>query len=90
MMGKMMSILFLVLVLLISLGLSQITYVSEGMETESPSVKDTSDMDMLGEEEVMEEDVSEVEPDMVTVNEKPKFDVVPMEGTSTEGMSNYR
>jgi len=90
MMGKMMSIVFLVLVLLISLGLSQFNYVSEGMEAAESSVEEAPDMDKLAEEDVETEEVSEVKPDMVTVNDKPKFDVAPMEGTSTENMSNYR
>ena len=89
MMGKMMSILFLVLVLLISLGLSQFTYVSEGMEAGEPSVEDIPDMDKLMDEEVNAEENVEVNPDMVTVNGKPTFDIAPMDSTSTENMSNY-
>lgn len=91
MMRKMMSILFLVLVLIISLGLGQLTYISEGMEAADPNIEETPDTDtLLEDEEVDKEDVPEVNADLVPDPENPTFDVAPMDGTSTESMSNYR
>jgi hypothetical protein len=91
MMRKMISILFLVLVLLISLGLSQIINVSEGMETEEPSAEVAAPEMEKSPDAVDVNDIpSKPKADMVSENDDVKPDVVPMEGGLTENMSNYR
>ena len=94
MMRKMMSILFLVLVLLISLGLSQLTNVSEGMEAVEPGVEPTSEEEPEMEKSKCDAEVKDIKPDskaeMVSENDVMQSDVVPMEGALTENMSNYR
>ena len=98
MMRKMMSILFLVLVLLISLGLSQLTNVSEGMEAVEPGVEPgvepTSEEEPEMEKSKCDAEVKDIKPDskaeMVSENDVMLSDVVPMEGALTENMSNYR
>lgn len=90
MMGKMMSILFLVLVLLISLGLSQLTNVSEGMEAAVPSTEEEPEMEKSScDAEVKEIPVESTAP-MVSENDTTISNIVPMEGGLTENMSNYR
>lgn len=90
MMGKMMSILFLVLVLLISLGLSQLTNVSEGMETAEQAVEEEPILDKSPSVEEVDDVPSNPKGDMVSDNDKLNSEVVPMEGGLTENMSNYR
>lgn len=91
MMGKMMSILFLVLVLLISLGLSQIINVSEGMENAEPTA-DAAAPEI--EKSKCDAEVKYIQPepkaDMESENADVKSEVVPIEGGLTENMSNYR
>ena len=94
MMGKMMSILFLVLVLLISLGLSQLTIVSEGMETTEPEAVSSAEEEPEMEKSKCDDEVKYIPPEskavMVSENDTGKSDVVPIEGGLTENMSNYR
>ena len=83
MMRKMMSIVFLLLVLIISLGVSvymeSTKVVSEGMENE-----------MMEEEMPAEEMPAEEMPaEKAASGEDSTFDVTPMEGSCTETMSNY-
>ena len=86
MMRKMMSIVFLLLVLIISLGVSvymeSTKVVSEGMENEMMEEEMPAD-EMPTEEMPTEED----KPD--ASGEDSTFDVTPMEGSCTETMSNY-
>ena len=83
MMRKMMSIVFLLLVLIISLGVSvymeSTKVVSEGMENE------------MMEEEMPEEEMpaEEMPTEKAASGEDSTFDVTPMEGSCTETMSNY-
>ena len=94
MMRKMMSILFLVLVLLISLGLSQLTNVSEGMEAVEPGVEPTSEEEPKMEKSKCDAEVKYIPPepkaDMVAEKDVIESDVAPMQGGLTENMSNYR
>ena len=83
MMRKMMSIVFLLLVLIISLGVSvymeSTKVVSEGMENE-----------MMEEEMPADEMPAEEMPaEKAASGEDSTFDVTPMEGSCTETMSNY-
>lgn len=91
MMGKMMSILFLVLVLLISLGLSQIINVSEGMENAEPTAEVAApEMEKSPCDAVVKDIPDEPKADTESENAVVKSEVVPMEGGLTENMSNYR
>lgn len=90
MMGKMMSILFLVLVVLISLGLSQLTNISEGMETVEPTDEEIPEMEKSPDDKEVKDIPSESKTDMVSDNDVVNSEVVPMEGGLTENMSNYR
>lgn len=90
MMGKMMSILFLVLVLLISLGLSQLTNISEGMETAEPAAEKVPEMEKSPCDAEVKDLPSKPKADMVSDTTAVKSDIVPMEGGLTENMSNYR
>ena len=88
MMRKMMSIVFLLLVLIISLGVSvymeSTKVVSEGMENEM------MEEEMPTEEMPAEEMPSEEMPaEKAASGEDSTFDVTPMEGSCTETMSNY-
>lgn len=90
MMGKMISILFLVLVLLISLGLSQLTNISEGMETVEPTDEEIPEMEKSPDDKEVKDIPSESKTVMVSDNDVVNSEVVPMEGGLTENMSNYR
>ena len=88
MMRKMMSIVFLLLVLIISLGVSvymeSTKVVSEGMENEMMEEEMPAD-EMPAEEMPAEEMPAE----KAASGEDSTFDVTPMEGSCTETMSNY-
>ena len=80
-MRKMMSIVFLLLVLIISLGVSgymnSVNSLKEGLDEEPPTPE--------GEEPpVTEGDESDVP------GEESTFDVTPMEGACAETMTNYK
>ena len=83
-MRKMMSIVFLLLVLIISLGVSvymeSTKVVNEGMENEE---------EMPAEEMPAEEMPAEENASTEVSGEDSTFDVSPMEGSCTETMSNY-
>ena len=98
MMRNMMSIVFLLLVLIISLGVSvymeSTKVVSEGMENEMMEEEmPTEEMPAEGmpaEEMPAEEMPSEEMPaEKAASGEDSTFDVTPMEGSCTETMSNY-
>ena len=84
MMRKMMSIVFLLLVLLISLGLSVYTQLTEGMESEEQS---EGAMDIQNLETEME-NVDVPFDEAVKPDEEPEPE--PVEDSSTETMTNYR
>ena len=93
MMRKMMSIVFLLLVLIISLGVSvymeSTKVVSEGMENEMMEEEMPAE-DMPAEEMPTEEMPAEEMPaEKAASGEDSTFDVTPMEGSCTETMSNY-
>ena len=93
MMRKMMSIVFLLLVLIISLGVSvymeSTKVVSEGMENEMMEEEMPAE-EMPAEEMPSEEMPSEEMPaEKAASGEDSTFDVTPMEGSCTETMSNY-
>ena len=90
MMRKMMSILFLVLVLLISLGLSQFTNVSEGMEAVEPTSEEEPKMEKSKCDAEVKYIPPEPKADMVAEKDVIESDVAPMQGGLTENMSNYR
>ena len=81
-MRKMMSIVFLLLVLLISLGLSAYTQLTEGMESEEQS---EGAMDIQNLETEME-NVGVPFDEAVKPDEEPE----PVEDSCTETMTNYR
>tara|TARA_Y100000389_G_C17213784_1_gene389823 strand:+ start:219 stop:491 length:273 start_codon:yes stop_codon:yes gene_type:complete len=89
-----MSIVFLLLVLLISLGFSCCLRVEkEGMEgtDDDNAVIDESKVE-VPESEIVEEESNEEEESVADVKpqEQPStFNVSPMEGSCTETMSNY-
>ena len=87
-MRKMMSIVFLLLVLIISLGVSvymeSTKVVNEGMENEMME-EDMPAEDMPAEDMPAEEMPAE----KAASGEDSTFDVTPMEGSCTETMSNY-
>ena len=92
-MRKMMSIVFLLLVLIISLGVSvymeSTKVVNEGMENEIME-EDMPAEEMPAEEMPAEEMPTEEMPaDKAASGEDSTFDVTPMEGSCTETMSNY-
>jgi hypothetical protein len=74
-MRKMMSMLFLLLVLIISLGLSAYMQINEGFE----------DNDISSEETPVE-----VEKEETPVEESKSEDVVPVDDSCTETMTTYR
>lgn len=93
-MRKMMSVVFLLLVLLISLGFSCcLGLEKEGMEgaEDDNAVVDESNVEAPESENVEEESKEEGEPVVdVKPDEQPStFNVSPMEGSCTETMSNY-
>jgi len=93
MMRKMMSIVFLLLVLIISLGVSvymeSTKVVSEGMENEMMEEEMPAE-DMPAEDMPAEEMPAEEMPaEKAASGEDSTFDVTPMEGSCTETMSNY-
>jgi len=83
-MRKMMSIVFLLLVLLISLGLSAYTQLTEGMESEEQS---EGAMDIQNLETEME-NVGVPFDEAVKPDEEPEPEAV--EDSCTETMTNYR
>ena len=97
MMRKMMSIVFLLLVLIISLGVSvymeSTKVVNEGMENEMEEEMPAEEMpaeEMPAEEMPAEEMPAEEMPaEKAASGEDSTFDVTPMEGSCTETMSNY-
>lgn len=81
MMRKMMSIVFLLLVLIISLGLSAYMQITEGMDNESQGdiqSETSTDLDT----QPVDGDADKEEP-VVT-------DVTPVEDSCTETMTNYK
>lgn len=93
-MRKMMSIVFLLLVLLISLGFSCCLRVEkEGMEgaEDDNAVVDEPKVESPESENVEEETKEEGEPvaDVKPEEQPSTFNVSPMEGSCTETMSNY-
>jgi hypothetical protein len=93
-MRKMMSIVFLLLVLLISLGFSCCLRVEkEGMEgaeddnavVDEPKVEAPEPENVEEESNEEEEAVADVKPE----EQQSTFNVSPMEGSCTETMSNY-
>jgi hypothetical protein len=94
-MRKMMSIVFLLLVLLISLGFSCCLRVEkEGMEDGVEADNATDDepkVEAPESENVEEESKEEGEPvaDVKPEEQPSTFNVSPMEGSCTETMSNY-
>jgi|SaaInlV_135m_DNA_1039713.scaffolds.fasta_scaffold30581_2 hypothetical protein len=81
-MRKMMSIVFLLLVLIISLGVSgymnSVNSLKEGLDEEPPTPE--------GEELP----ATEGEEPTATEGEESTFDVTPMEGACAETMTNYK
>ena len=81
-MRKMMSIVFLLLVLIISLGVSgymnSVNSLKEGLDEEPPTPE--------GEELP----ATEGEEPPATEGEESTFDVTPMEGACAETMTNYK
>lgn len=98
-MRKMMSIVFLLLVLIISLGVSvymeSTKVVNEGMEneeempTEEMPAEEMPAEEMPAEEMPAEEMPAEENASTEVSGEDSTFDVSPMEGSCTETMSNY-
>ena len=96
---KMMSIVFLLLVLIISLGVSvymeSTKVVNEGMEneeempTEEMPAEEMPAEEMPAEEMPAEEMPAEENASTEVSGEDSTFDVSPMEGSCTETMSNY-
>ena len=98
-MRKMMSIVFLLLVLIISLGVSvymeSTKVVNEGMEneeempTEEMPAEEMPAEEMPAEEMPAEEMPAEENASTEVSGEDSTFDVSPMEGSCTETMTNY-
>ena len=98
-MRKMMSIVFLLLVLIISLGVSvymeSTKVVNEGMENEEEMpaeempAEEMPAEEMPAEEMPAEEMPAEENASTEVSGEDSTFDVSPMEGSCTETMSNY-
>lgn len=89
-MRKMMSIVFLLLVLIISLGVSgymnSVNSLKEGLDEEPP----TPEGEELPATEGEEPPVTEGEEPPATEGEESTFDVTPMEGACAETMTNYK
>ena len=81
-MRKMMSMLFLLLVLIISLGLSAYMQINEGFEDNDISSEETP-------VEVKEVEES-AEKEETPVKESKSEDVVPVDDSCTETMTTYR
>ena len=93
-MRKMMSIVFLLLVLIISLGVSvymeSTKVVNEGMENEEEMPAEEMPAEEMPAEEMPAEEMPAEENASTEVSgEDSTFDVSPMEGSCTETMSNY-
>ena len=93
-MRKMMSIVFLLLVLIISLGVSvymeSTKVVNEGMENEEEMPTEEMPAEEMPTEEMPTEEMPAEENASTEVSgEDSTFDVSPMEGSCTETMSNY-
>ena len=88
-MRKMMSIVFLLLVLIISLGVSvymeSTKVVNEGMENEEEMPAEEMPAEEMPAEEMPADENASTE----VSGEDSTFDVSPMEGSCTETMSNY-
>ena len=86
-MRKLMSIVFLLLVLIISLGVSvymgSFNGLKEGLENEPKAPAEGEAEPAEGETEPTE---GEAEP---AEGEESEFDITPMEGTCAETMTNY-
>ena len=95
MMRKMMSIVFLLLVLIISLGVSvymeSTKVVNEGMENEEEMPAEEMPAEEMPSEEMPSEEMpsEEMPAEKAASGEDSTFDVTPMEGSCTETMSNY-
>ena len=92
-MRKMMSIVFLLLVLLISLGVSMymnsVNRLKEGLDEEPTATEGEEPTGTEGEEPTATEGDA-IEGDEPTVpGEDSPFDVTPMEGSCAETMTNY-
>ena len=89
-MRKMMSIVFLLLVLIISLGVSgymnSVNSLKEGLDEEPP----TPEGEELPATEGEEPPSTEGEEPPATEGEESTFDVTPMEGACAETMTNYK
>ena len=89
-MRKMMSIVFLLLVLIISLGVSgymnSVNSLKEGLDEEPP----TPEGEELPATEGEEPPATEGEEPPATEGEESTFDVTPMEGACAETMTNYK
>ena len=89
-MRKMMSIVFLLLVLIISLGVSgymnSVNSLKEGLDEEPP----TPEGEELPATEGEELPATEGEEPPATEGEESTFDVTPMEGACAETMTNYK
>jgi hypothetical protein len=85
-----MSIVFLLLVLIISLGVSgymnSVNSLKEGLDEEPP----TPEGEELPATEGEEPPVTEGEEPPATEGEESTFDVTPMEGACAETMTNYK
>ena len=95
-MRKMMSIVFLLLVLLISLGVSvymnSVSSLKEGLDDDSTEAEGDAPTEAEGEvPPVTEGEVPPVtdESKPAATGEESTFDVSPMEGSCTETMTNY-
>lgn len=82
-MRKMMSMLFLLLVLIISLGLSAYMQINEGFEDNDISSEETP-------VEVEKEVEESAEKEETPVKESKSEDVVPVDDSCTETMTTYR
>ena len=89
-MRKMMSIVFLLLVLIISLGVSgymnSVNSLKEGLDEEPPTPEGEEPQETEGEEPP----ATEGEELPATEGEESTFDVTPMEGACAETMTNYK
>ena len=89
-MRKMMSIVFLLLVLIISLGVSgymnSVNSLKEGLDEEPPTPEGEEPPTPEGEEPP----ATEGEEPPATEGEESTFDVTPMEDACAETMTNYK
>jgi len=86
----MMSIVFLLLVLIISLGVSgymnSVNSLKEGLDADPPTPEGEDPPANEGEEPT----ATEGEEPTATEGEESPFDVTPMEGACAETMTNYK